>query len=101
MRKIELNSWKENGEDYGLFQLVNVVTSLAQQAKDMPQGMEHFKIFSRINKAFEDVKGNVLELEEAEYNFIKDLLEKYVPAQWGMNKDIMKAVNAFMDAKEE
>jgi len=68
----------------------------------MPRGLDNFRTMSRLSKAFEkaDASG-LLELEEVDYKFIKDDLEKNIPSTWGMNQNIMKAVESFLDAKSE
>jgi hypothetical protein len=58
-------------------------------------------MMNAILKAFEKAeKTKVLELEEATYKFMKGLLDE-MPATWGMNKNIMKAIDDFVDAKSE
>jgi len=106
MRKIQIKSWKakgldgkENDED-----LTNVLSVLISNKKpeEIPRGIDNFRLFGRIVKAFDKAKKDkVLELEEAEYNFIKNDMDKEVPATWGANKNISEAIESFLDAKQE
>jgi len=90
---------KELDEDL-LVALNNLVG--AKKPEEMPRGIDKFRIFSKIALAFEKAdKTHMLELEEREYKFLKDTVEKDVPAAWGMNKNIMKAITAFLEAKDE
>lgn len=107
MRKIKLTKWKEivpetnEEKEFDLFNIINMLINMAGSKNELPSGMEQFRTFSRINKAFEEAKNGVIVLEEKEYKFIKDLIEKHIPSPWGMNKDIMEVIDTFMDAKEE
>ena len=114
MYKIKIDKWKarvpivEDGvvDDYKeadedlLIALNNLVGG--KKPEEMPRGIDKFRIFSKISLAFEKAdKTGMLELEDREYKFLKDTVEKDVPAAWGMNKNIMKAVTAFLEAKDE
>ena len=91
--------YKEADEDL-LIALNNLVGG--KKPEEMPRGIDKFRIFSKISLAFEKAdKTGVLELEDREYTFLKDTVNKDVPAAWGMNKNIMKAVTAFLEAKDE
>ena len=116
MRKIKLERWKSNIPEYGkdgntivgtkeidedLLTVINVLIT-NKKPEDMPRGLDKFRLFSRLNKAFEKAdKSRVLELEETDYNFLKGTVEKDVPSTWGMNANISKAVEAFLNAEEE
>jgi hypothetical protein len=68
----------------------------------MPIGLYKFRVFNRLSKAFEKAdKSKLLELEEADYKFLKDEMEKSIPSAWGMNEEISKAIENFLEAKEE
>jgi len=76
----------------------------------IPTGFSQFRIFGKISKAFEKVekalpkangKDVILELGSGEYLFLKGLVEKNIPAQWGANENIVKAVEAFMGASKD
>jgi len=116
MRKIKLNKWKSNvpifdedgktvikteerNED--LLVVINVLLASKKPA-EMPRGLDQFRTFNRLSKAFEKAdKSRVLELEEADYSFLKKEIENNIPSAWGMNSDISKAIEDFLDAKEE
>lgn len=114
MRKIKIETWKSNvpkyedGEVVGtkekdetLLDAINVLIA-NKKPEEMPKGVDNFRTMGRLSKAFDKADNSgVLELEEMDYKFIKDDLEKNIPSSWGMNQNIMKAVEAFLDAKEE
>ena len=113
MRKIKIDTWKSNvpiykdGEIVGteekeetLLDALNILIA-NKKPEDMPRGLDNFRIMGRLAKAFEKAdKTGFLELEEADYQFIKDDLEKNIPSTWGMNQEIMKAVEDFLAAKQ-
>lgn len=116
MRKIKLDKWKsqrqvfdkvgnptgeteEVGED--LLSALNVLIA-NKKPEDMPKGLDKFRTFGRLSKAFEKAdESRILELEEADYKFLKDEMESSIPSTWGMNPDISKAIEEFLEAKEE
>ena len=114
MRKIKIGKWMskvpiyENGtvvgtedKDETLLDAINVLIA-NKKPEEMPRGLDNFRTMSRLSKAFEKAnKSGILELEETDYKFIKDDLEKNIPSAWGMNQNIMKAVEDFLDAKQE
>ena len=115
MRKIKIETWKSNVPVYGedgktivdtqekdedLLTALNVLIA-NKDPKDMPRGLDKFRLFGRISKAFtkaEETK--VLELEESDYSFLKESVEKDTPASWGMNENILKAIEGFLNAEE-
>jgi len=118
MRKIKIEKWKSNvpvfegeGEnrkivgteekEEDLLFALNVLIANKKQ-EEMPRGLDNFRTMSRLSKAFEKAdKSGILELEEADYKFLKNDLEKNIPSQWGMNQNIMKAVEEFLNAESE
>lgn len=116
MRKIKLEKWKSRvpvrdsegnptskftEADEDLLIALNVLIA-NKKPEEMPRGLDKFRTFGRLSKAFEKAdKSRVLELEEAEYNFLKEEIEKSVPSAWGMNASISKAIEEFLEAKEE
>ena len=115
MRRIEIKSWKatapvknEEGkvvdtkeiEENLLVALNNLVA--AKRPEELPKGIDKFRIFNKLSIAFDKAHENgVLELEDREYNFLKETVEKDVPAAWGFNPHLSEAINSFMEAKEE
>jgi len=115
MRKIKIETWKSNVPKYDdegkivgstekdetILDVINVLIA-NKDPKEMPRGLDNFRTMNRISKAFEKAeKEGTLELEEVDYSFIKKDLEKNIPSMWGFNKGIMKAVEDFLNAKEE
>jgi len=106
MRKIKLVAWKAalpNGEfrDEDLLAAINVLVG-AKKPEEIPRGIAAFQIMGNIAKAFDKaLETQVLELEEREYKFLKDTIERDVPSTWALNKNISQAINDFLSAKEE
>lgn len=104
MKSIKVDSWKEASQEgveneVNLIQLLSVLVSNKKPA-DIPKGIDKFRLFNRIGKAFDKaMKTKTLELEEGDYTFLKDTIEKEVPCTWGMNKEISGAVEAFLNAE--
>jgi len=105
MRKINVKTWKVDGpngqqEEDTLVALEGVLRLAAQ--KDMPQGLDKFKIYTKLAQAFDKaIKSGTLELEEREYKYLTDLIADKIPSQWALNKDIREAIEEFLNAKEE
>lgn len=103
---MKYNEWIEKDQD-GKDQVVNL-TGLVnylinnKNPNEMPRGLDKFKIFSKLVNVFEKGKENKeYVFEEEEYKFVKNLIEKDIPSQWGLNKDILGTINEFLNAKEE
>lgn len=101
MRKIGLKTWQENGNDATI---INALTALIanQDPRELPKGIDQFRTFNRIGKAFEKAdKSKVwLELEEGDYLFLKGMVEKKIPSTWGMIGGLSDAMEEFMDARK-
>lgn len=106
MRKIKLEKWKakdREGNDFeeDLLSALNVLIA-NKKPEEMKRGLDHFRTMNRLAKAFEKAeKSKVLELEEIDYNFLKESVEKDIPSTWGMNPNISKAIEDFLEAKQE
>lgn len=116
MRKIKLDKWKSNIPIYGkdgitivgteekdedLLIALNVLIA-NKKPEDMPRGLDKFRTFSRLAKAFEKADNSrVLELEEVDYKFLKDSIESDVPSAWGLNSNLSKAIEGFLEVKEQ
>lgn len=106
MRKIKIAKWKATDRegkevDETLLSALNVLIS-NKKPEDLPRGLDKFRLYNKLAKAFEKAeKSNILELEEAEYSFLKDTIEKDIPSIWGSNKDISQAIESFLEAKIE
>lgn len=82
---------------------IKVLINGAKQ-EDLPQGIENFQIMHKIAEAFDNYEvseNKELCLEKREYEFIRKLLEKNIPAQWGLNKKLSAQINNFLELKEE
>jgi len=118
LRRIKIENWKarmpkyeEKGDSKKLIGYDEVEESLlivlnnlmaSKRPEEIPRGLDKFRIFNRLSKAFEKAdKSKVLELEETDYAFLKEIIEKDIPSTWGLNENISKAVEAFLNAKEE
>jgi len=106
MRKIKLEKWKSRTPDgkemdEDLLIALNVLIG-NKKPEEMPRGLDNFRLFGRLSKAFEKADSSrELVLEEADYKFLKDTVGKDIPASWGMNANIMKSFEAFLDAIQE
>jgi len=106
MRKIEMMEWTTvmktpEGEKPIQENTILALTTILNNANpsDIPKGFEQFKLFGRLRDAFEKAeKTKVIELEEDEYTKLKAIVEKNIPAAWGFNKNIVEAIEAFMEA---
>ena len=107
MREIKLFTWKEaDPKDPGKEKDVDLVEVLkiliyGRDPQKMFRGIDKHRFFGRLGKAFEEAeKTRTLKLEEADYSQLKKIVEEDVKGDWGMSKDINKAVEDFMDAKQ-
>jgi len=105
MRKIKIESWKVNinGEekDENILMALNLLLS-SKKPEEIPRGIDKFRLFGRLSKAFEKAeKTKMLVLEESDYSFLKKMIETDVPSIWGMNSNAFKAIEDFLEAKEE
>ena len=90
---------KEQDED--LLTVLNHLIS-SKRPEEMPRGLDKFRLFSRLAKAFDKAdKSRILELEDVDYTFLKESIEKDMPASWGMNQNISKAVEGVLEVKLE
>lgn len=106
MRKLKLENWNEkNSEGKETPQnLINIFEFLIanQDQRTMLKGFDKFRMFSKLDKVFEKAKETgTLEFEDAEYVFLKNIVEANVPAQWAFNKEFLKHISNFMELKSE
>ena len=105
MRKIKIEIWKakdRDGKEYdeSILTAFNVLIN-NKKPEEIPRGLDKFRLFNRIIKAFTKAeKSGELVLEEADYKFLKETVEKDIPSVWGANDSILNAIEAFIDAKE-
>lgn len=117
MRKIKIETWKEKipifddkGEpipgkteevNWSLLKTINILIQ-NKDPKEMPRGLDNFRMMGRLDKAFKKVdKEGVLILEEQDYKFLKDMVTKDIPAIWGANPNIIKSIEEFVELKQE
>ena len=107
MRSIKLFTWEEpdsnnpgKKKDVDLVELLKVLIN-SRDPQKMPRGIDQHRFYGRLGKAFEkSEKTKVLELDEGDYSQLKKIVEEDVDGAWGMNKDINRAVEDFMNAKQ-
>ena len=114
MRKIKIIYWKsqvpiykdgkivgsQEGEE-NLLMAINVLIG-NKKPEEMKRGLDLFRTMNRIGIAFDKAeKTKVLELEETDYSYLKDIIERDVPSIWGMNANLSKALEDFLSAKAE
>lgn len=104
MRQIKVCKWMAKdleGKDLEESSILLLELMLkSQDPKDMPRGLDKFRIYSGLAKAFDSArKTDIIQVDETQYKFLKDMMEKDTPAVWGMNPEINKAVESFLDAK--
>jgi len=107
MRKIKVVSWVEKNpqtkEDIetDTTSLLDMMVKM-QKPEDQPRGIDLFRTMNRLVKAFDKAKKTKeLILEETDYKFLKDNIEKNIPAMWGGIEKANEAIEEFMEAKSE
>ncbi len=105
MKVIALKKWAEKvGEEehkVSTADLVNTIMNLATQQENL-KGFENVRKMNRIGSALDaaEKNGRLAFLDE-DYDLIKGFVEKYTPANWGRNKEIMDALESIMNATKE
>ena len=100
MKKIKLVDWKAIDND-GKEVVEDITTVLAAllTVKDpatLPRGFNKAQMFRRIIKSFESAHvSRELIIDDEDYAFFKLMIETDTPANWGANKNIMKALDEF------
>ena len=105
MRKIKIVKWKEKVEgkeiETDTVSLLEMMIRM-QKPENMPKGIDNFRVMNRLTKAFDKAKKtNELQLEETDYKFLKDMLDKDVPAIWGTIPKAAEAIELFVEAKSD
>lgn len=106
MREIKLNFWggpDEKGKivQESMIDVINVLIN-SKDPKQMPIGLDKFLLFGRLSKAFSKAKEtNILILEETDYSFVEKMIKTDVPASWGLNPEILKNIQEFLEVKEK
>ena len=106
MRKIDIMYWKAKTPDGNEVE-ENTVTVLnmlinSMPTNSIPRGLDSFRLFNRISKAFKkSEEKKVLVLEESDHSFLVNAIKNDIPSVWGTNENILKAVDSVINAKEE
>jgi hypothetical protein len=105
VRKIPVSKWKiyEDGQEREI-SLLTLVTAILNVTppREMPVGLQNFAIMKNIADAYERAEaGGELVLEEREYEFLRTLFERYVPASWASDKNTAAAVLSFIEAEKQ
>ena len=106
MRKIKIEKWKAKLPDgteidESILSALSVLIS-NKKPEEIPRGLDKYRLYNRLAKAFDKAEETgILELEEAEYSFLKETVEKDIPSIWGSNKDISEAIDLFLETKQE
>jgi hypothetical protein len=119
MRKIKIESWKAivsdiegkpvidettkqpKTQDESLLSALNVLL-MGRNPQDMLRGYQNFTTYMHVMGALSKAESTgILELEDADYEFLKKMIETDIPAQWAGSPNIAKSITTFMDAKKE
>ena len=105
MKVIKVQVWKATNPEGKEVEetTINMLESLLSVARpeEMPRGLEQYKLFARISKAIDEAgKTKILRLEDNDYEFMKGIIEKNIPAVWATNKNLSQAVESILEAKE-
>ena len=122
MRKIKVVKWKEDVvqrdftgkpildknnkpiKEAAETNTISLLEMMVQMKKpeDMPRGLDNFRTMNRLVKAFDKArKTDILELEEADYKFLKDTITSDIPAMWGQIPKAVEAIELFVEAKSD
>ena len=105
MRHIKMVTWTEKVQDKEVetdtTSLLDMMIKMTKP-EDAPRGLDNFRIMNRLDKAFSKAKkSGTLDLEEQDYKFLKDRIEKDVPAVWGAIPKAAEAIELFVEAKSD
>ena len=106
MRKIKVAKWKafdREGKEIEetLLSALNALIS-NKRPEELPRGLDKFRLYNKLAKAFDKAEtSGILELEELEYGFLKETIEKDIPSLWGSHPDISQAIESFLEAKSD
>lgn len=106
MRTIKLENWKikvdEKTEvEENLLAIINVLLA-NKKPEELPRGLDSFRLFHRLTKAFDKAdRDKILILEDSDYKFLSDMIKSDIPAIWGANPNVAKAIEEFLNLKED
>lgn len=88
-------------QEMSILTLINSLFNIIPP-RDMPSGLHNFRIMQELVKAYEKAHDTgVLVLEEREYEFVRSLFERHVPASWAADEKVAQAITSFMEAKKK
>lgn len=107
MRKMKVEKWTSKGrdesgnpKDVDESIMVALTALMGDSKNESIRGLDKFRTYARVAKAFEAAdKSGELVLEEADYVYLKGLIEKGAPAMWAFNPNILKAIDEFVELK--
>lgn len=110
MKVVDVMKWKtklinEKGEMDGkeentLMALTALVNSIPPGT--MPNGLDGFRTMTRLARVFDSAeKSGKLVFEDMDYKFLRDLIDKNIPSNWGRNVNIAEAIEAFLNPRSE
>ncbi len=69
---------------------------ISSQSKEL-KGIDQFRLNNKFSKIFISAKATgTIELETKDYNYLKDLILKEIPAPWGINNNIYEIIEKFL-----
>ena len=104
MREVKVKEWTVKGQDgkEKKESTIDVIEGLLRTAdpQAMPKGFDQFRLYHKVKESIDGAdKTGVLSMEDDVYIFMKALVEKGVPAQWGLNDDIYGVIDDIMTAE--
>jgi len=111
MRKIKIENWIEKSTDLdgtivetetSILNLIKLMLNVPDEQGKGLTGLDQFRTFARLDGAFKVAeKSNILELTEGDWVYVKNKMEKNVPARWGMIPEAAQAIEDFMGAEKQ
>ena len=104
MKIINIMKWtgkdqEENEVKEDTIQLISIILNIGAQKENLV-GFENMRKIYRISKALDEATDSI-KFEEVDWTLIVDFINKYTPAIWGKNQDIIKAIEEIKNPKEE
>jgi len=61
------------------------------------KGLEFMRVYRRLSEKFAQAKETgILELENSDYEFLKDLIKNEIKPSWGLNNNLAEVVEKFL-----
>jgi hypothetical protein len=82
--------------------LCSAIYALITDKSAQEKGYKEFLQIGRISEALRNAdKSEILELDDTAYIFLRDYMEKNIPRVWAARKEVMDAVDEFMELKNK